>query len=449
MINALRFAYLLLINMEKPKIGNYRWAICALLFFATTINYIDRQILGYLKPTLELEFNWSESDYGNIVMLFAICYGAGFLVFGNFIDRIGSKMGYAISIVVWSIAAAAHGLVKSTMGFGVVRAFLGLGESGNFPAAIKATAEWFPKKERALATGIFNSGTSIGAVAAPIMVPWLLGAYGWRMAFIITGALGFVWLIFWWIMYDTPANHKKLSKEEYDYIHSDNNAEETALEEKQAPIKWSKLIKLRQTWIFIVGKLLTDPIWWFFLFWLPSYFATTFDLDLKKPSIHLVLVYTATTVGSIGGGYLSSLLIKKGWAPFKARKITLLIVSIVVLPIILAKFATNIWIAVGIISIAAAAHQAWSSNIFTIVSDMFPKRAVSSVVGIGGMSGSLGSALFPLFVGALLDYYKGLGNIGAGYNILFVICGLAYITAWLIINVLSKNMKPVEDSLED
>ncbi|CAG5016607.1 Hexuronate transporter [Dyadobacter sp. CECT 9275] len=432
--------------MKQATNGNYRWVICALLFFATTINYIDRQILGLLKPTLEVEFHWTETDYANIVMVFAGCYALGYIVFGNIIDKIGSKLGYSISIIIWSIAAVLHAFVKGTMGFGAVRALLGLGEAGNFPAAVKATAEWFPKRERALATGIFNSGTSIGAVVAPIMVPWLLGSYGWQEAFLITGALGFIWLIFWWLFYEVPSRHKKISQEEFTYIHSDN---ESAGQENAKPIKWTVLLGLKQTWVFIIGKLLTDPIWWFFLFWLPSYFATTFSLDLKKPSLQLAIVYTATTFGSIGGGYLSSLLIKKGWAPLKARKTTLLIVAFAVLPIILAKFATDVWVAVGIISIATAAHQAWSANIFTIVSDIFPKRAVSSVVGIGGMAGSIGSTLFPLVVGALLDHYKEVGNIGAGYNILFVICGLAYFVAWLIIHFLTSNMKPVEEALKN
>ncbi|MDQ6481507.1 MFS transporter [Dyadobacter sp. LHD-138] len=432
--------------MDKTKTGNYRWVICALLFFATTINYVDRQILGYLKPTLEVEFNWTETDYANIVMVFAACYAFGYVIFGNFIDRIGSKLGYSVSIIIWSVAAVAHAFVKSTFGFGAARAVLGLGEAGNFPAAVKAVAEWFPKKERALATGIFNSGTSIGAVVAPILVPWLLGAYGWQQAFIITGALGFVWLIFWWFFYEIPSKQKRLSAEEYEFIHSDNEVVE---DETAKPIKWAALLKIKQTWVFIIGKFLTDPIWWFFLFWLPSYFSTTFALDLKKPSIHLVVIYTATTFGSIGGGYLSSYLIRKGWTPFKARKTSLLIAAIVVMPIVLAKYATDIWTAVAIISVAAAAHQAWSSNIFTVVSDLFPKRAVSSVVGIGGFVGSMGSTLFPLVVGSLLDYYKAAGNIGAGYNILFIICGCTYLIAWLCIHLLTKNLKPVEDLLKD
>lgn len=427
--------------MEKATTGNYRWVICALLFFATTINYIDRQVIGLLKPTLEIEFSWTESDYGNIVMVFAVCYAVGYIIFGNFIDKIGSKLGYAISIVIWSVAAMLHAAVKTTLGFGVVRGLLGLGESGNFPAAVKAVAEWFPKKERALATGIFNSGTSIGAVAAPLLVPWMLSAYGWQEAFLITGALGFIWLIFWYLLYEIPSKHKKVTPQEIAYINSDGEDEG---QETAGAIKWTRLLRLRQTWVFIVGKFLTDPIWWFFLFWLPSYFSSIFHLDLKTPSPHLAVVYAATTLGSIGGGYLSSHLIKIGWPVLKARKVTLLIVAFAVMPIILAKYTTDIWVAVGIISLATAAHQAWSANIFTIVSDIIPKRAVSSVVGIGGMAGSIGAALFPLLAGYILDHYKAMGNIGAGYNILFIISGCAYLIAWLIIQVLTKNMKPVD-----
>lgn len=427
--------------MEVPKTGNYRWVVCALLFFATTINYIDRQVIGLLKPTLEAEFNWSELDYGYIIMFFSASYALGYIIFGTIIDKIGSKMGYAVSVVVWSVAAMLHAAARSTLGFGLVRGLLGLAEAGNFPAAVKAVAEWFPKRERALATGIFNSGTSIGAVAAPLLVPLLLSAYGWQEAFIITGALGFVWLVLWWFLYEIPSRHKKITPEEYAFIHIDN---EPAVVESAGTLNWSRLLRIRQTWVFIVGKVLTDPIWWFFLFWLPSYFATTFNLDLTKPSLPLAVVYTATTFGSIGGGYLSSYMIRRGWPVLKARKATLLIVAIVVMPIILARYATDIWVAVGIISLAAAAHQAWSTNIFTIVSDIVPKRAVSSVVGIGGMSGSIASTIFPLLVGYLLQYYEQLGNITAGYNILFIICGLAYLLAWLIIHLLTRRMKPVE-----
>lgn len=427
--------------MEKVKTGNYRWVVCALLFFATTINYIDRQVIGLLKPTLEKEFHWTEADYGYIVMVFAGMYALGYVLFGSFIDKVGSKIGYGVSVLVWSIAAILHAFVKGTIGFGFVRGLLGLAESGNFPAGVKAVAEWFPKRERALATGIFNSGTSIGAVIAPIIVPWLLGLYGWQEAFVITGAIGFIWLIFWWIFYEIPTKQKRLKQPELDYILSDNEA----VEENPVKLKWGQLLRLKQTWVFIVGKVLTDPIWWFFLFWLPSYFADTFALDLTKPSLQLAVVYAATTLGSIGGGYLSSYFIKIGWPVLKARKTTLLIVAIVVTPIFLVRMMDDIWVVVGIISLVTAAHQAWSANIFTIVSDMFPKNAVSTVVGIGGMSGSIASTLFPIFVGTLLAYYKGLGNITAGYNILFIISGCAYFLAWAIIQLLTRNMKPIEN----
>ncbi len=426
--------------MERTKIGNYRWAVCALLFFATTINYIDRQVIGLLKPTLETEFHWSEVDYGYIVMAFAAMYALGYVIFGGLIDKVGSKIGYSISVFVWSIAAMLHALVKSTLGFGLARGLLGLAEAGNFPAGVKAVAEWFPKKERALATGIFNSGTSIGAVVAPILVPWILGVYGWQEAFWITGTLGFVWLIFWWIFYEIPSKQVRLQSAEFDFIHSDNEPEVST---DAVKFDWKQLLALRQTWVFIVGKVLTDPIWWFFLFWLPAYFSDTFNLDLTKPSLHLAVVYAATTFGSIGGGYLSSYFIKKGWTVIKARKTTLLIAAIAVTPIFLAKFTTDIWVAVAIISLVTAAHQAWSANIFTIVSDIVPKNAVSSVVGIGGMSGSIASTLFPLVVGSLLSYYKNLGNIKIGYDLLFVFCGCAYFLAWLIIHLLTKRMKPI------
>lgn len=421
-------------------IGKYRWTVVALLFFATTINYLDRQVIGLLKPTLEQTFSWTETDYSNVVMAFTTAYAAGLLLFGRIIDRIGTKMGYIISIIAWSVAAMAHALARSTFGFGVARAALGLGEAGNFPAAIKAVAEWFPKKERALATGIFNSGANIGAVVAPIMVPWILGVWGWQEAFIITGAIGFIWLIFWWIFYEIPSRQKRLSPAEFEYIHSDDN-EDGAGDEK--PVRWGRLFGIRQTWAFFFGKLLTDPIWWFFLFWLPSYFSTTFAIDLKKPSLELVVVYTATTIGSIGGGYLSGYFIRLGWPVFRARKTAMLIFALCVVPIMLAQYATNVWAAVGLISLAAAAHQAWSANIFTTASDMFPKKAVSSIVGIGGMAGAVGGILFPMLVGRLLDAYKATGNIGAGYNLLFIICGCAYLLAWGVMHLFTPRMEKV------
>ena len=424
----------------QTTIGKYRWTIVALLFFATTINYLDRQVIGLLKPTLEKQFNWTETDYSNVVIAFQAAYAFSLLVFGGIIDKIGTKLGYTISIIVWSIAAIAHAAAKSTFGFGVARAALGLGEAGNFPAAIKAVAEWFPKKERALATGIFNSGANIGAVAAPIMVPWILGVYGWEMAFIVTGVIGFIWLIFWWLYYETPAKHAKLTQAEFDYIHSD--MDEQNADEK--PVAWLKLFGIRQTWAFVFGKMLTDPIWWFFLFWLPSYFSTTFHLDLKKPSWELIIVYTATTIGSIGGGYLSGYFISKGWETHKARKVAMFIFAICVIPIMTARYATNIWQAVALISLAAAAHQAWSANIYTVASDMFPKKAISSVIGIGGMAGSVGGIIFPIIVGSLLDSYKAAGNINGGYNIIFILCGSAYILAWGIMQLFApKNERVV------
>jgi MFS transporter, ACS family, hexuronate transporter len=430
-------------GMDSTTIGRYRWRVCALLFFATTINYIDRQVIGLLKPMLEKDFNWTELDYSHIVTAFSASYALGLLLFGRLVDKIGTKMGYILSIIVWSVAAMVHALAKTTFGFGFARVLLGLGESGNFPVAIKSVAEWFPKKERALATGIFNSGANIGAVVAPIVVPWLAGNYGWQHAFIWTGVLGFVWLIFWIFMYGIPARHKKLTKEEFDYIHSDHEEVKDITSEKPR-VTWKQLLGIRQTWAFVFGKLLTDPIWWFFLFWLPSYFSTTFNLNFTKPNAQLIIIYTATTFGSIGGGYLSSWLIKKGWPVFKARKASMLLFAICVVPIVFAKQTNNVWVAVGLISLAAAAHQAWSANIFTTASDMFPKYAVSSVVGIGGMAGSIGGSLFPFVVGWLLDHYKLLGNIGAGYNILFIICGCSYLVAWGMMHLFAPKMERVE-----
>lgn len=424
-----------------PKIGNKRWTVVALLFFATTINYLDRQVIGFLKPTLEAEFSWSESDYALIITTFSAAYAIGLLFFGHVIDRIGTKIGYTFSVVFWSLAAMAHSLASGTMSFGIMRALLGLGEAGNFPAAIKTVAEWFPKKERALATGLFNSGASIGAVLTPLVVPIILFHFGWRMTFLLTGAIGFIWLVCWLFYYEIPTKKKDLSAAELAYIKDD--VQETTT--NQAPVKWVKLLTIPQTWAFIVGKFLTDPIWWFFLFWLPSYFSSAFELDLTKPSMHLGIIYLCTTFGSIGGGYLSSFLIGRGWPVAKARKISMLFFAVLVVPVMAAGQTKDIWAAVALISLAAAAHNAWSANIFTIVSDVFPKRAISSVVGLGGMAGAVGGLVFPLIVGHLLDSYKLRGDITQGYSILFIICGSAYLVAWLFIYLLTTNRKPVEE----
>lgn len=423
--------------------GNYRWTICVLLFFATTINYLDRQVIGLLKPVLELEYNWSEQDYGYIVMAFSATYAIGLVVFGRVVDKIGARLGYTISVTVWSIAAMCHALVNSTLGFGIARAALGIGESGNFPAAVKTVTQWFPRRERALATGIFDSGANIGACVAPILVPWLLGSYGWKATFIITGALGFLWLIAWRLIYKKPEEHPKLSSSELAYIRIDDSESEK-LEEEGEKISWIKLFSLRPTWSFIMGKFLTDPIWYFFLFWLPSYFSTTFHLDLKKPGLPLVIVYSAATIGAIGGGWLSSQFIKMGWTASKSRKMALLLSALCVVPIIGARFVSDMWVAVGLIGFAVAGNAAWSSNIYTIVSDMLPKNTVSSVIGIGGMAGAIGGVLFPLFIGYTLDLYKGMGNLVAGYNILFIICGVSFLIAWLTIHLLTPKIEPIK-----
>lgn len=428
--------------MLNSSIGHYRWTICTLLFFATTINYLDRQVLGLLKPVIETEYNWSEQDYSYIVMAFTATYAIGLVVFGRVVDRIGAKTGYTISVTIWSIAAMGHALVSGTFGFGLARALLGIGESGNFPAAVKTVTEWFPKRERALATGIFDSGSNIGACVAPILVPWLLGVYGWQAAFLITGAIGFLWLIAWRVIYQQPEKHPKLSAKELEYIRIDD----TLAESRDVPaekVSWTKLFTLKPTWSFILGKFLTDPIWYFFLFWLPSYFNTTFNLDLKKPGLPLVIVYSAATIGAIGGGLLSSWFIKNGWTVSRSRKGALLISALCVVPIIGARFVTDMWTAVALISLAVAGNAGWSSNIYTIVSDMLPKSTVSSVIGIGGMAGAIGGVLFPLFIGFTLDFYKATGNLVAGYNIIFVVCGVSYLIAWLTILWLTPNMKPV------
>ena len=430
--------------MTSPKGKNYRWLIVALLFLGTVINYLDRQIIGLLKPTLELEFNWTETDFGKIMSAFSFAYAIGLLVSGRFIDKVGTKLGYSVAVIVWSLAGMGHALAKSVAGFGIARLSLGIGEAGNFPAAMKAVSEWFPKKERALATGIFNSGTAIGVVVALIIVPIIMQNYGWHEVFWITGAMGFIWLIFWLWLYEIPSRQKRLSAEELAYIESDHddNADQV---QSTTKISWAKLFTFPQTWAFVTGKFLIDPIFWFFLFWLPSYFSSTFNLDLKVISPELMLIYGATTIGSIAGGYFSSQLINRGWPTLKARKGVLLLFAILELGIMIAiaQFVTDKWVAVGLISLAVAVHQAWATNIFTLASDMFPKEVVSSVVGIGGMTGAIGGILFPIFVGYLLDVYKASDNLTGGYNLIFTICGVTYLVAWTIIHLLTRKSQKV------
>ncbi len=420
-------------------IRNYRWIIVSLLFFATTINYIDRQIIGLMKPILEAEFNWSESDFAHIVMAFTAAYAIGLVLMGRLIDKIGTRAGYTLIITLWSIAGMFHALARNAFQFALARFGLGIGEAGNFPAGVKAISEWFPKKERGIATGIFNSGPSVGVVMALLIVPWILNSYSWKEVFWITGASGFIWLIFWLIFYQVPARQKRLSIDEFAFIMEDIEADPGKGKISKVKIRWYRLFMFPQTWALITGKGLIDPIFWFFLFWLPSYFSSTYELDLKRPSLELIVIYSATTIGSFLGGCFSSLLIKKGWAVIKARKTTLFLFAVTELTIILAQYTTAAWMAVAIISIAVAVHQAWATNVFTMASDMFPSEAVGSVTGIAGMAGALGGILFPLLVGFLLDTYKEAGNITGGYNILFTICGLTYLTAWLIIHLLTRK----------
>jgi ACS family hexuronate transporter-like MFS transporter len=427
---------------ELKKVSNYRWTVCALIFFATTLNYLDRQVIGILKPMLETDLNIGEVDYGNIVTIFQLFYGVSMLLAGRLIDKFGTKIGYAVSVLFWSIAAMGHSLARGVIGFGFWRALLGFSESGNFPAAIKTIAEWFPKKERALATGIFNSGANVGAVVAPLAIPAIVVAWGWQAAFIITGALGFVWLILWMIFYELPEKHKKISMAEQYLIHSDTDENN----ESKASIPWLRLLKFRQTWIFFIGKAMTDPIWWFYLFWIPGWLSTVrgAGLDIKSFGIPLVVIYSSTTVGSIGGGWLSSFMIKKGMSPFNARKYTMLICALLVIPVFFAQSAgVSTWGAVGLISLAASSHQAWSANIFTTVSDAFPKRVVSSVTSIGGMAGAVGGAFVSVFAGHLLGFFKKAGHVETGYTVMFGIAAGSYILAWILMNVISPKIKKV------
>jgi ACS family hexuronate transporter-like MFS transporter len=428
----------------NSKIGNYRWTICALVFFATTVNYLDRQVISLLKSDLSEKLNWDDGDYANIEIAFKLFYSFGMLIAGRVVDKLGTKLGYAVATGLWSVAAIGHALATSVFGFIVARAALGVTEAGNFPAAIKSTAEWFPKKERALATGIFNSGTNIGAIIAPLSVPFIASAWGWQWAFILTGLIGFVWLVLWQKYYTSPQDSKVLSKEEYDYIHSDK--EDEAAEEKTEKVSWFKLLSYRQTWAFALGKFLTDPVWWFYLFWLPDFLQSEYKLTMTEIAIPVAVVYFISTIGSVGGGYLPMAFINRNWPAFKARKTSMFIFALFVLPVIFSQEAgkINMWLAVLVIGIAAAAHQAWSANIFTTVSDMFPKKATASVTGIGGMMGGLGGILLTWAVQKnMFVHYREIGQIETAYYIMFAICGAAYLLAWLLMHFLVPKMKKI------
>lgn len=400
------------LNEINEKVGKYRWTICSLVFFATTVNYLDRQVLSLLKDQLELEFNWSDSDYANIVSVFQFVYAISMIFAGRIIDWLGTKKGYAWALIVWSVGAMVHALAKGTGGFMVARGILGFGESGNFPAAIKATAEWFPKKERALATGIFNSGANVGAILAPLTVPWIAGHLGWQAAFLIIGAIGFSWLIFWFWLYEVPARSKRVGKAEYAYIHSDNfdEANEPIVENKEK-VSWFKLLQFKQTWAFSFGKFMTDGVWWFYLFWLPAYLKAQYGMTGMEVAVPLAVLYSMSTIGSVTGGWFPMYFINKGYEPYAGRMRAMLLIALIPLVVLLAQYLGGIsyWIPVIIIGIGTAAHQAWSANIFTTVSDMFPKKAVASVTGIGGMAGGFGGIVVTKIAGWIFDGYRSAG----------------------------------------
>jgi MFS transporter, ACS family, hexuronate transporter len=430
-----------------PRRGYYRWYICALLFFAATVNYIDRQVIGILKPTLQAQFGWSEIDYSDIVFAFQLAYAVGLLLAGRMMDRLGAKLGFAVAITIWSVAAMAHaeatafgpavvavlglaGLTysASVAGFIAARFALGLGEAGNFPASIKVVAEWFPRRERALATGLFNSGTNVGALVTPLVVPWITITWGWYWAFIATGALGFIWLILWWRSYDRPESHPSVGAAELAHIRSDPA-------DPVLRIPFRVLLPHRQTWAFAVAKFMTDPIWWLYLFWIPDFLNRNHGIDLRTIGPPLVAIYLIADVGSIGGGWLSSTLIKRGWSVNAGRKTAMLVCALAVVPMVFASGARDLWVAVALISLAAAAHQGWSANVFTLVSDMFPRQAVGSVVGLGGMSGAVGGMLIAKLTGYILD-------ATGSYVPVFLIAAFAYLVALAIVHILVPRLEP-------
>ncbi|HVV17307.1 MAG TPA: MFS transporter [Polyangia bacterium] len=428
------------IPAAPTQVGRYRWVVCALLFLATTINYIDRQILSLLKPILDDKLHWTNQQFGEVNSAFQAAYAVGLLLFGAFIDRFGSRIGYAVSIAAWSVAAISHAAVGSIGGFTLARVALGLGEGGNFPSSIKSVALWFPKRERALATTLFNAGANVGAIIAPAVVPVLALRFGWQMPFVVMGVAGLAWLLLWLPLYNDPHKLRRVSPGELAYIAADAQADGEAGAER---LSWRVLVRYRQTWSFIVAKFITDPVWWFFLIWLPTYFKSTRGLDIKSSWVHLVSIYSIITVLSIAGGWLTGFLVRTGLGAGRARKVAMLIFALCVVPILFVT-RTSAWGSVLLIGIAGAAHQAWSANLFTTVSDMFPKRAVASVVGIGGMAGSVGGIIFPIYAGKLLDRFQAAGNITTGYALLFGICGTAYLVAFALNHLLAPRFEQVD-----
>jgi MFS transporter, ACS family, hexuronate transporter len=421
---------------STSSFGRYRWLVCLLLFLATTINYIDRQILSLLKPILDVELGWTNEQFGLTNSSFQAAYAVSLLFFGWFVDKYGSKIGYGVSIVAWSLAAMGHALVGSVTGFITARIFLGAGEGGNFPAAIKAVALWFPKRERAYATSLFNAGTNVGAIIAPMVVPWMALTWGWQSAFVAAGLAGFLWLLLWIPFYNVPEKIRSLDPQELAHIRSD-------LDDKvdsRQKVSWLSLLGYRQTWSFIVAKFMTDPVWWFFLIWLPDFFKATRGLDIKKSWVHLVTVYVIVTVLSVTGGWVTGYFNRRGMTVTRARKTGMIIFALAVVPMI---FVTRVgdWEAVLLIGLAGAAHQAWSANLYTTVSDMFPKQAVASVIGIGGMAGSIGGMIFPWVSGRVLDHFAAAGDKTAGYSLLFALCGCAYVVAFVIHHLLAPRFE--------
>ncbi|TCM19900.1 ACS family hexuronate transporter-like MFS transporter [Novosphingobium sp. PhB165] len=413
-----------------PGAGRYRWTIVALLFAATAINYVDRQMIGVLKPTLAAEFHWSESDFAGIVFWFQLAYAIGYLSFGKVVDVVGARLGYTIAIVIWTVSHMAHGFATGIVSFAAARFGLGIGESGNFPAGIRAVTDWFPQKERAFAIGLFNAGANVGAIITPLLVPLLVLWFDWRVAFFVTGIFGIAWLGAWYLVYRHPSEHGRVTPGELAWIQQDPA-------DPVEKIGWTRLLTVKETWAYALGKFLIDPIWWFFLFWLPGYLFERYHLDLKTFGLPLAGIYLISDLGSVGGGWLSSKLIKAGRTPNFARKVTMLICAICVLPIWFAQSIDSVWTAVLIIGLATAAHQAFSANLYTLPSDMFPRGAVGSVVGIGGTVGAFGGMGMALFAGYILDATH-------SYEVLFAICASAYLAALLVVHLLSPKLAPAQ-----
>jgi MFS transporter, ACS family, hexuronate transporter len=414
----------------NATVGRFRWRICALLFAATTINYVDRQMLGVLAPDLRHTIGWTDLDYSHIVAAFQVAYAIGLVCAGAVVDKLGTRIGYALAIGIWSLAAMSHALARSVLGFGIARFFLGLGEAGNFPSAIKTVAEWFPLRERALATGIFNAGSNVGAILAPLIAPIVVARWGWQYAFLITGVLSAVWLVTWLMGYRSPSRHSGLSSAELAYIRSDPPDPERKL-------PWSQLLRHRQTWAFVVAKFMTDPIWWFFLFWLPSFLNSQYGLSLTALGPPLVVIYVMADIGSIAGGWLAARFLKRGWSVNRARKTAMLICALAVVPIVFASGGHSLWVTVVLIGMATAGHQGWSANVFTLTSDLFPRSTVASVVGLGSVAGAGAGALISTVVGLLLQYT-------GSYVPVFIMAGSAYLLALLLVHGLVPQLRPVD-----